>query len=95
MSLFIVFETSVLYQQWVITLATTLQPTRIIPPFLVCQEGMSRSFLLSLTHNSTKRIVGCSNVSRTEHHCAQTREVACTKIVLPQVLEKGSNMPMP
>ncbi len=50
--------------------------------------------MLYLTFISTKRIVGCSNVSRTEHNCAQTREVACTKKVLPQVLEKGINMSM-
>ncbi len=28
-------------------------------------------------------------MSRKDHSCAQTREVACTKIVLPQVIEKG------
>ncbi len=39
--------------------------------------------------SSTKRIVGCSTVSRKEHICAQTREVACTKIVLPEVIDKG------
>ncbi|XP_064382205.1 uncharacterized protein LOC135331087 [Halichondria panicea] len=41
---------------------------------------------------STKRIVGCSTVSRKEHICAQTREVACTKIVLPEVIDKGLNI---
>ena len=51
--------------------------------------------LSRVTLISTKRIVGCSTVSRNEHTCAQTREVACTKIVLPQVLEKGIVIPMP
>ncbi len=39
--------------------------------------------------SSTKRILGCSTVSRKEHICAQTREVACTKIVLPEVIENN------
>ncbi|XP_064403874.1 uncharacterized protein LOC135349284 isoform X2 [Halichondria panicea] len=43
---------------------------------------------------STKRIVGCSTVSRKEHICAQTREVACTKIVLPEVIDKGTKKNM-
>ena len=39
---------------------------------------------------STKKIVGISTISRTEHSVAQTREVACTKNVLPQVLARGT-----
>ena len=38
---------------------------------------------------SNKRILACSTVSRKEHSIAQTREVVCTKLVLPQVLEQG------
>ena len=38
---------------------------------------------------STRRIVGIATLSRPEHRVAQTREVACTKIVLPQVIARG------
>ena len=38
---------------------------------------------------STKRILACSTVSRKEHLIAQTRELQCTKQVLPQVLERA------
>ena len=34
-------------------------------------------------------IVGCVTLSRKEHSCAQTRELACTRIVLPNVIAKG------
>ncbi|KAL5494100.1 hypothetical protein EMCRGX_G015373 [Ephydatia muelleri] len=38
---------------------------------------------------STHRIVENSTLSRQQHRVAQTREVACTKIVLPQVIAQG------
>eukprot|EP00731_Ephydatia_muelleri_P002848 Em0001g2848a len=41
---------------------------------------------------STRRIVGIATLSRPEHRVAQTREVACTKIVLPQVVARGLNV---
>eukprot|EP00731_Ephydatia_muelleri_P000638 Em0001g638a len=41
---------------------------------------------------STHRIVGISTLSRQQHRVAQTREVACTKIVLPQVIARGLNI---
>lgn len=31
-------------------------------------------------------------LSRKDHTCAQTRELACTKLVLPQVLSKGNQL---
>ena len=40
---------------------------------------------------STHRIVGISTIARTEHSVAQTRELACTKRVLPQVLARGQS----
>ena len=39
--------------------------------------------------SSTRRMVGIATLSRPEHRVAQTREVACTKIVLPQVIARG------
>ena len=33
--------------------------------------------------------VGISTIARTEHNVAQTREVACTKVVIPQVIARG------
>ncbi|KAL5502884.1 hypothetical protein EMCRGX_G009733 [Ephydatia muelleri] len=41
---------------------------------------------------STRRIVGITTLSRPEHRVAQTREVACTEIVLPQVIARGLNV---
>ncbi|KAL5478134.1 hypothetical protein EMCRGX_G025015 [Ephydatia muelleri] len=41
---------------------------------------------------STHRIVGIATLSRQDHRVAQTREVACTKIVLPQVIARGLNI---
>jgi hypothetical protein len=38
---------------------------------------------------STQKIVGISTIARTEHSVPQTREVACTKEVLPQVIARG------
>jgi hypothetical protein len=37
---------------------------------------------------STHRIVGCITISRKEHATAQTREVMCTKSVIPQVIDR-------
>ena len=39
---------------------------------------------------SNHKIVGISTLSRKEHATAQTRELDCTKIVLPQVVERGT-----
>ena len=39
---------------------------------------------------SNHKIVGISTLSRKEHATAQTRELECTKIVLPQVVERGT-----
>uniref|UniRef100_A0A1X7USZ7 Mutator-like transposase domain-containing protein n=1 Tax=Amphimedon queenslandica TaxID=400682 RepID=A0A1X7USZ7_AMPQE len=41
---------------------------------------------------SIHKIVGCVTLSRKEHTCAQTRELACTKEVLPLVMSKGLNV---
>ena len=38
---------------------------------------------------STKKVVGITTISRVEHATAQTRELACIKDVLPQVLQRG------
>eukprot|EP00731_Ephydatia_muelleri_P018315 Em0011g355a len=45
-----------------------------------------------IVHFSTHRIVGISTLSRQQHRVVQTREVACTKIVLPQVIARGLNI---
>ena len=41
------------------------------------------------TCHSSKKIVGISTISRSEHVTAQTRELACTKEVIPQVIARG------
>ena len=71
---------------------TTLQ-------FLVCLEGM---LLQVLEYNytlaalfcfySTQKILACVTLSRKEHACAQTRELACTKLVLPDVIARGKDV---
>lgn len=38
---------------------------------------------------STKKVVGISTISRLEHASAQTREVQCTRQVLPEVIKRG------
>ena len=39
---------------------------------------------------STHKIVGISTVARGFHSVVQTRELVCTKIVLPQVVSRGN-----
>ena len=41
---------------------------------------------------STKKVVGVSTISRLEHATAQTREVQCTRQVLPDVIERGEHV---
>ena len=45
-------------------------------------------FFLTLP-NSTHRVDGISTISRREHSTAQTRELQCTKAVIPQVIARG------
>ena len=44
----------------------------------------------TLTICSDHKIVGISTLSRKEHATAQTRETECTKIVLPQVMNRST-----
>ena len=52
--------------------------------FLACIHLVVAFFL------STKKIVAVSTISRKDHGIAQTREVACTKVVLPQAIARGT-----
>jgi hypothetical protein len=38
---------------------------------------------------STKKIIGMCTISREDHRVAQTRELECTKTVVPQVVARG------
>ena len=38
---------------------------------------------------STHKILGISTVARSDHAIAQTRELQCTKVVIPQVIARG------
>ena len=40
-------------------------------------------------YSSTSKIVGICTVSREQHTIAQTRELECTKIVIPEVISPG------
>ena len=68
----------------------------ITPLCLVCLEGnISRIYMhvtplqAKLSCISTHKILGISTISRAEHSVAQTREQACTKVVIPQVQARG------
>lgn len=50
---------------------------------------------LFLFFSSTHKIVGISTLSKPEHVIAQTRELACTKLVLPQVISRGNILAEP
>eukprot|EP00731_Ephydatia_muelleri_P008112 Em0004g450a len=66
--------------EWVITDARHDSTSNAYHSTVPCMAG------------STRRIVGICTLSRQEHRVAQTREVACTKIVLPQVIARGLNI---
>ena len=38
---------------------------------------------------STLKIVGIATISHAEHSVAQMRELECTKLVVPQVMNRG------
>ena len=69
--------------------------THTTPPYRACLAGTfvasKYAYLYCYKLFSNKRIVGISTVSRREHHTAQTRELAATKLVLPQVLYRGDD----
>ena len=44
--------------------------------------------LLHISIFSMKRILGISTLSREDHSVAQTRELECTKVVLPRVIDE-------
>ena len=61
---------------------------------VVCLSGrlvaISYSVLVTITYIiSNKKVIGLNTKSRKEHLVAQTRELACTKEVLPQVIQRG------
>ena len=53
-------------------------------------EGTCICGVFYLTLYINHKIVGCVTLSWKEHTCAQTRELACAKEVLPLVLSKGT-----
>ena len=93
------FSTSVLCinSGWLQMLGMIRQRMHFTQRSLVCQEGggllscWCKYYKLLIQYPSTKRILACSTVSRKEHTTAQTRELQCTKEVLPQLLEQGNN----
>ena len=85
------------FHQWVITDARHDSTANAYHTTVPCLSGRYLFYLfVGLCHlvciyscHSTHRIVGISTISRTVHSVAQTRELACTKIVLPQVIDRG------
>ena len=43
-----------------------------------------------MTVISNKKVIGITTLSRKQHSVAQTRELSCTKEVLPQVIARGA-----
>ena len=39
--------------------------------------------------NSTHKIIGCATLTRQDHTIAQTRELACTRAVIPEIINRG------
>lgn len=76
-------------------LAMILQLTHTTPQCHVYQGGMiimhALGWSITLTNilYSTHKVVGVSTLSRLDHSSAQTREVECTRQVLPQVIGRG------
>lgn len=73
--------------------AMTQRPT---PTTLLCpvwQEGVLPCFWHTDSHDcyflSTKKIIAVLTVSRSDHGIAQTRELVCTKFVVPQAIARG------
>ena len=76
-------------------------PIRTTPQCHAWQEGIRMTdcyivlyitlYVSTCVLDSTQRIVGLSTINRTEHSVAQTRELQCTKAVLPQVISRGKN----
>ena len=67
-----------------------------MPTTLLChvsREGQLSQRSMHYVHIhvlcSTHKVVGISTLSRADHGIPQTREVACTKEVLPQVIARG------
>ena len=72
------------------------QPMHTTVQCHVCLVGMHvevLGFLSSVDRifmwHSTHKIVDISTISRAAHASAQTRELACTKVVLLQVIDQG------
>lgn len=77
------------------THATTPLPMLTTPQYPVYQEGNYFCFCcivgvyITASIDSTKKILGVSTLSRALHSIAQTRELACTKVVVPEVISRG------
>ena len=75
----------------------TPQPMLITPQCHAFQEGNESDFrtawiLLNVQMQlsySTMKILGIATISRADHSVAQTRELECTKVAVPQVIDRG------
>ena len=68
---------------------TTVQCHAYLEGMLVEVLGFLPSIDKIFVSQYTHKIVGISTISRAAHATAQTRELACTKVVLPQVIDRG------
>ena len=70
--------------------AMILLPMLITQLFLVSLEGTIPLVILCfIMCNSTHKIIGCATLTRQDHTVAQTRELACTRAVIPEVINTG------
>ena len=63
-----------------------LHLTHTILLLLVFLKGISNAYCIALTCDN---IFSTCTVSREQHTIAQTRELECTKIVIPEVISGG------
>ena len=82
--------------QWVITDARHDSTANAYHSTVPCLSGryvlsiqMCAMYSFLVLCNRTHKILGISTISRADHGIAQTRELACTKVVLPQVTARG------
>ena len=80
--------------QWVMTDARHDSTSNAYHTTVACISGRYSDICVVHTYticvyNSTSKVVGICTVSREQHTIAQTRELECTKIVLPEVISRG------
>ena len=72
-----------------ILLWSVYQGGKLLP--MICVHSKIQT-LSSFILCSNKKVIGICTKSRKDYAIAQTRELACTRALLPQVIAKGRNL---